>query len=385
MSLARKVAVFIALILIAFGFIVQQYYFSLSRMEKLYLENDRINQIGSLIQKVESEITASRLPEKEFLLQGDMKSVQEHEKLMRSVYANLDKLEPPMRQHQHKELIDSMKGTLDGYIRDFSVLVSLKIRLGTSNSKGQIGKLRKAVAVVEKEIASSGNLALAYQVEVMRGYEKDFLIFKEEKFFQKMNDEEKKLEKLVQESGLDQGQKGRIIKKLEKYHKSFVKIHEYISNIEEIADNFKKTASAVKPVLYELREHGEHMLADNNKILVQTRNAVQQRFLITIIVVALVVSIVLMFAARGIVNGVRQAVQIGSNVAEGDLSNVIVPKANDEIGTLLATLDRMQMQLKQSIERDRKITVEALRIQKALDNTSTSVLVLDKDYSIIYQ
>ncbi len=384
MNLAQKVVVFIALILIAFAFIVQQYRFSLSRMEGLYQENERIHQIGSLIQKAGSDITASRLPEKEFLLLGDMKSVQEHEELMRSAYANLDQLEPMLMREQ-KELIHSMKHTLDGYIRDFSVLISLKIRLGTSNTQGQIGKLRKAVAEIEKEIGDGDDLALAYQVEVMRGDERDYLIFKAEKFFQKLEEEKVKLEKLLNGSGINKEQKENIAAKLDKYHKSFVKIHEYINKIEQVARSFKQAASAVEPVLEKLKAHGDEMLAENDKILVRTRDAVQQRFLITIIVVAMVVSIVLLFAARGIVKGVRQAVEIGSNVAEGDLSNVIVPKANDEIGILLATLDRMQMQLKQSIDRDRKITVEALRIQKALDNTSTSVLVLDKDYSIIYQ
>lgn len=384
MKLARKVVVFIALILIAFAFIVQQYYFSLSRMEKLYQENDRINTIGSLIQKVQADVVASRLPEKEFLLQGDMKSVQEHERLLRGAYANLDLLEPMLMLEQ-QELIHSMKATLDGYIRNFAVLVSLKIRLGTSNTKGLFGKLNKAAAAVEKEIGGTGDLRLAYQVGVMRGYERDYLIFKRDEFIKGKEAEEAKLLKQIRASNLDAAQKNSIAEKIEKYHENFIKIHDNISKIEAVVETFRKAASAVAPVLDELRTHGEQMLAENDKILVQTREAVQQRFLITIILVALVVSSVLLFAARGIVNGVRQAVEIGSNVAEGDLSNVIVPKANDEIGTLLATLDRMQMQLKQSIERDRKITVEALRIQKALDNTSTSVLVLDKDYSIIYQ
>jgi methyl-accepting chemotaxis protein len=384
MNLARKVILFIALILIAFAFIVQQYRFSLSKMDDLYGENERINLIGSLIQKAGSDITASRLPEKEFLLSGDMKSVQDHERLLRSAYGHLDQLEP-MLDSKQKDMIHSMKKTLDGYIKDFSVLVSLKIRLGTSNTKGQYGRLRKAVTAVEKEINSSGDLGLAYQVGVMRGYERDYLMFSDENFFQKKKEEEGKLEQQLKLSDLSEAQKKKITDKLQKYNKSFVKIYEYSGNIAMMVEKFRKASDAVEPVLEKLQTHGKEMLVENDKILVQTRDAVQQRFLITIILVALVVSVVLLFAARGIVNGVRKAVEVGSNVAEGDLSNVIVPKAKDEIGTLLATLDRMQMQLKESIERDRKITEEALRIQKALDKTSTSVLVLDKNYSIIYQ
>ncbi len=384
MNLAQKVVVFIALILIAFAFIVQQYYFSLSRMEKLYQENERINQIGVLIQRAGADIVASRLPEKDFLLVGDMKSVQEHEKLLRSAYTHLDQLEPMVMQEQ-KELINSMRHTLDGYIRNFAVLVSLKIRLGISNTRGLYGRLNKAADALENAIEGSGDLNMAYQVEVMRSYERDYLIFKKDDSIKSKEDEEAKLLNLVKKSRLSKEKKESISNKVEKYHQSFIKIYEFSQQIDAVVETFRKAADAVEPVLVKLKTHGEEMLAENDKILAQTRDAVQQRFLVTIVLVALVVSVVLLFAARGIVHGLRQAVEIGSNVAEGDLSNNIVSKSNDEIGILLKTLDRMQMQLKESIARDRKITDEVLRIQKALDNTSTSVLVFDKDYSIIYQ
>lgn len=103
MNLARKVVLFIVLIVIAFAFIVQQYQFSLSKVDELYQENERINEIGSLIQKAGADITASRLPEKEFLLVGDMKSVQDHERLLRSAYGHLDKLEPMLKDEQKSD------------------------------------------------------------------------------------------------------------------------------------------------------------------------------------------------------------------------------------------------------------------------------------------
>ncbi len=146
-SLARKVVVFITLILIAFAFIVQQYHYSLSLMDEVYRENQRIRNIGSIIQNVETGVIASRRPEKEFLLRGSLTSVSEHDALLRDVYANLDLLEPQLKPEQ-KELIKSLRASLDGYIRNFSVLVSLKIRLGLSNTKGLIGKLRAAVTEV---------------------------------------------------------------------------------------------------------------------------------------------------------------------------------------------------------------------------------------------
>ncbi len=383
LNLARKVVVFILLILFAFAFIVQQYQHSLSLVDKADRENERIHEISNLIQKVETDVIASRLPEKEFLLRGDLTSVKEHDALLRGVYLNLDRLESQLKP-EHKNMIHSMRDTLDGYIRNFSVLVSLKIKLGLSNAGGLVRRLRKSVEEVERVVKETNDLALLYQVGVMRGYERDFLIFKDEKDYQGMESELKKLQGMLAESTLNEAQKKRVAEKIAVYQKSFSKIHDGISKIDDVVETFRQSANTIAPVITELMTQSQRMLADNAKTLSAATDAVQRRFLITIILVAMTVTMVLWFSARGIVRGVSRAVEIGSNVAQGDLSNVVVSNSNDEVGTLLKTLDRMQQQLKESIERDRRITVEALRIQTALDNVSTSVLVLDKDYRIIY-
>jgi methyl-accepting chemotaxis protein len=384
LSLARKVVVFILLILLAFAFIVQQYQYSLSLVDEADRENERIHQIGGLIQQVETDVIASRLPEKEFLLRGDRSSVKEHDELLREVYANLDLLESQLKPEQ-KQMIKSIKDTLDGYIRNFSVLVSLKIRLGLSNAGGLVRKLRRSVTAVEAVVKGVDDPALLYRIEAMRGYERDYLIFKDDKFYQGLEREMVELQNVLRESPLNEQQKKKIAEKIKVYQKSFSKIQDGISKIDDVVETFRQSADAVAPVIKELRAQSQRMLADNAKALVEATDAVHQRFLIIIIAVALTVTLVLWFSARGIVRGVSRAVEIGSNVAQGDLSNVIVSNTNDEVGTLLKTLDRMQQQLKESIERDRRITVEALRIQTALDNVSTSVLVLDKDYRIIYR
>jgi len=58
---------------------------------------------------------------------------------------------------------------------------------------------------------------------------------------------------------------------------------------------------------------------------------------------ALVVGI---FTSRSIVRPVAEAVRIAERVADGDLSETIVPRSRDEIGQLLGALGRMQMGLK---------------------------------------
>ena len=385
LSLARKVVVFIALLLLAFGFIVQQYQHSLSLLDGADREDQRIRAIGALIQKVETDILALRLPEKEFLLRSEMGLVHDHNKLLQGIYATIDQLEPRLDQESQKTLIVNLKDSLDSYRKNFADVVALKVKLGLNNESGLVGQLRTAVREVGRVVKGSDDPALLYRVEVMRGHERDFLNYKEEKFFRRMQREERGFLALMNASDLDELQKQRLTEKIDTYRRSFVEIYEGINKVDEGIAEFRKAASTLAPVLLELKTRGEGMLAQNKQTLAGARAAVEQRFLITILSVAMIISLVLWYAARGIVSGVRWAAEIGSNVAQGDLSNKVVSNSNDEVGTLLKTLDRMRLQLKESIERDRRITIEALRIQTALDIVSASVLVLDKDYRIIYK
>jgi len=94
LSLARKVVVFIALILLAFAFIVQQYQLSLSLLDDSEREGQALWEIGTLIHKTQTDILAVRQPEKEFLLWDDLGLVEEHKEKMHLIHATIDQLQP---------------------------------------------------------------------------------------------------------------------------------------------------------------------------------------------------------------------------------------------------------------------------------------------------
>jgi methyl-accepting chemotaxis protein len=77
------------------------------------------------------------------------------------------------------------------------------------------------------------------------------------------------------------------------------------------------------------------------------------------------------------------AVDIAHSIAGGRLDNDFQLKPGD--GTsLLATMKRMQEQLRASITKDRKAAEENLRIRSALDSASTGMMIADSERNIIY-
>ncbi len=77
------------------------------------------------------------------------------------------------------------------------------------------------------------------------------------------------------------------------------------------------------------------------------------------------------------------AAHIAEQIANGKLDNIITLKKGDE-RSILANMRNMQQQLLKRITQEALEKAEALRIKKALDSASSSVMMADVDDNIIY-
>ncbi|MCC4619833.1 methyl-accepting chemotaxis protein [Xanthomonas cassavae CFBP 4642] len=88
--------------------------------------------------------------------------------------------------------------------------------------------------------------------------------------------------------------------------------------------------------------------------------------------------------ARSIVKSMRGAVTTATEIAGGKLDGQINVQGQDEVGELMRSMQRMQRDLKERIERDRTIADENLRIRTALDKSSTGTFITDPERVMIY-
>jgi methyl-accepting chemotaxis protein len=77
------------------------------------------------------------------------------------------------------------------------------------------------------------------------------------------------------------------------------------------------------------------------------------------------------------------AVDFAHAVATGKLDNTLTLKPGDD-DSILASMNRMQTELRERIEAERKVATENQRIRIALDNVSTGVMIADASRTIIY-
>ena len=102
------------------------------------------------------------------------------------------------------------------------------------------------------------------------------------------------------------------------------------------------------------------------------------------VLVAVLVFATSMLIRRAITQPLNQAGNVLSRIEQGSLDNDITVTSSDELGRLLASLDRMQTALRERTEHDRASAVENGRIRTALDRVSTGAMLADTTGRVIY-
>ena len=131
-------------------------------------------------------------------------------------------------------------------------------------------------------------------------------------------------------------------------------------------------------------------IARLDSVITYSRNTVFTGMLIGAVVIGLItlISIILVKAMKGNILAVRIANQISEgihkNIDTHNLAAEIHVDSSDEIGQLLSAMKAMLKGLHEKIDREKTIAEENLRIRRALDNASASIMVLDKNNTITY-
>jgi len=142
-----------------------------------------------------------------------------------------------------------------------------------------------------------------------------------------------------------------------------------------------------KPVSANVEELIELQLKETSLEYEQAKSnyASARSVIIAVIIIGLALSAWLGFMLiRAIVVPLQRAVGYFSKLADGKYDNAIEMDNHDEIGRVMDALQSMQIKLGFDMNESRRVADEALRIQIALDNVATSVMIADNDRNIIY-
>jgi methyl-accepting chemotaxis protein len=132
----------------------------------------------------------------------------------------------------------------------------------------------------------------------------------------------------------------------------------------------------------------------NNAVIAQLNSALNLRkadlesskiSLIFIISIAtLIISLIAYLNIRTIVRTLKEIIRVFSLIGEEKFNNAIDLNQHAEFGVLLRSLHSMQVNLNVNISKTRDQATNSTRVQRALDNASSCVMLADNNFHIIY-
>src|SRR4051794_28521964 len=141
--------------------------------------------ISALTRRVSIEMLEARRDEKNFLLHKQEAFVKHHAKLSGQIGRDFDDLKTMIKAAGYAELSEKVGVIHDGfenYGNDFAVLALDQAKIGLGESEGLTGSLRKAVDIIEAGVAEINDPKLTSRLLAMRRHEKDFMLWRDEKY-----------------------------------------------------------------------------------------------------------------------------------------------------------------------------------------------------------
>jgi len=143
---------------------------------------------------------------------------------------------------------------------------------------------------------------------------------------------------------------------------------------------YKPVSTSINKLIEIQLEEGKHLYEEANSRYGNSRN-----YVMAMVVLGIAFAIVFgLIILRSILNPLQRAVGYFGKISEGKYNNQIVIENHDEAGALLDALQSMQVKLGFDVNESKRVANEAMRIQIALDNVATNVMIADNDRNIIY-
>jgi methyl-accepting chemotaxis protein len=170
------------------------------------------------------KLLESRRAEKDFLLRSDMKYVERHDAIDKSIRAELATLRQRTSAGRLDDLaqqIDVIGNGFQSYSTHFAAVVDAKRRLGLNENSGLEGALRKSVHAIETKLNELKDPRLLVTMLMMRRHEKDFMLRRDRKYGDDIKKRGTEFTAALDATELPPAAKNEIKQKLADYQRDF--------------------------------------------------------------------------------------------------------------------------------------------------------------------
>ncbi|MGP4665891.1 methyl-accepting chemotaxis protein [Agrobacterium pusense] len=219
------------------------------QMETRYrVAEETLIERDGVLAALEDGLHESRLHQRDFLLNRDMKAVGQFDQTMEQVRQSLGHLESSATPRTRTRLEALAQGTV-AYSERVKALVAKNRELGLTPEEGLEGAMRNGVHSIEKLTDAVTNAEIRASMLMMRRHEKDFILRREDAYVTKHAAEAETFKALVKLEYRPGAERQRIMDALEIYTASFRFYAAAVLEEEKARETVASAYKALLPIL----------------------------------------------------------------------------------------------------------------------------------------
>jgi methyl-accepting chemotaxis protein len=351
--------------LAAVGVIYQQGTWSQDNARKV-AEDTRA--ISSLTKQISIEMLEARRDEKNFLLRKQDSYVKHHAQLSGAIGRDFDDLKTMVKAAGYADLSDKIGIIHDGfesYGNDFAVLAMVQAKIGLNETLGLTASLRKAVDIIEAGVNEINDPKLTSRLLTMRRHEKDFMLWRDEKYADEFKKAVVAFSLVLMEMDLPYEVQEKISLNLNRYSRDFA---DWVGGARDVARaeaDIMKTFSGFEPLVVEALKEIDRLTAMADASEMALRDTMKMRMASALALAALLMCALSLLLGRAISQPISAMTSALTKLASGDF-NVVLPglRRHDEIGEMAGAA---------RIFKDNMIETERLRAEQLADQQAQSL------------
>jgi methyl-accepting chemotaxis protein len=324
--------------------------------------------ISGLTKHISIEMLEARRDEKNFLLRKQDSYVKHHAQLSGAIGRDFDDLKTMVKAAGYADLSEKIGVIHDGfesYGNDFAVLAMVQAKIGLNETTGLTGSLRKAVDVIEAGVNQINDPKLTSRLLTMRRHEKDFMLWRDEKYAAEFKKAVVAFSVVLTEMDLSYDVQEKISLNLDRYSRDFA---DWVGGARDVARaeaDIMRTFSGFEPLVVEALKEIDRLAAMADASEMALRDAMKMRMAGALALAALMMCTLSLLLGRAISQPISAMTSALTKLASGDF-NVVLPglHRHDEIGEMAGAA---------RIFKDNMIETERLRAEQLADQRAQSL------------
>jgi methyl-accepting chemotaxis protein len=368
LRLTHKIAAigFVGVIgLAAVGLIYQQGMWAQDAVRKV-AEDARA--ILGLTKRISIEMLEARRDEKNFLLRKQESYVKHHAQLSGAIGRDFDELKAMVKSAGYSALAEQISvihDAFESYANDFAVLAIVQTKIGLNETSGLSGSLRKAVDIVEAGVSEINDPKLTGRLLTMRRHEKDFMLWRDERYAGEFKKAVVAFSALLMEMDLPYDVQEKLSLNLDKYSRDFAGWVAAAQQVMRSDADLTTTFQSLEPKLVAAIAEIDRLSGMADASERDLRDAMKMRMVSALALAALAMCMLSFLLGRAISQPISAMTAALTRLAAGDF-NIALPAESrrDEIGEMAGAA---------RVFKDNMIETERLRAEQLADQQAQSI------------